>query len=78
MGQAIRHAARKRWDDQGTLPVMLRDALFAYSRFYEHLLPCRKSFALGEFRRYVTSGCSLPSPSSGTELNWVYQEFLVG
>lgn len=31
--------------------VMLRDALFAYSRFYEHLLPYRKSFTLGEFRQ---------------------------
>jgi hypothetical protein len=31
--------------------VALRDALFAYSRFYEHLLPYRKSFAVGEFKQ---------------------------
>lgn len=29
--------------------VALSDALFAYSRFYEHLLPYRKSFVVGEF-----------------------------
>ena len=31
--------------------VALRDALFAYSRFYEHLMPYRKSFVIGEFRQ---------------------------
>lgn len=31
--------------------VALRDALFAYSRFYEHLLPYRKGFVIGEFRQ---------------------------
>lgn len=31
--------------------VALRDALFAYSRFYEHLMPYRQSFVIGEFRQ---------------------------
>jgi hypothetical protein len=31
--------------------VALRDALVAYSRFYEHLLPYRGSFVVGEFRQ---------------------------
>jgi hypothetical protein len=31
--------------------VTLRGALFAYSRFYEHLMPYRKSFVIGEFRQ---------------------------
>jgi hypothetical protein len=31
--------------------VALRDAIFAYSRFYEHLLPYLKSFVIGEFRQ---------------------------
>jgi hypothetical protein len=29
--------------------VALPDALFAYSRFYEHLMPYRESFVIGEF-----------------------------
>jgi hypothetical protein len=31
--------------------IALRDALVAYSRFYEHLLPHRQSFAIGEFKQ---------------------------
>src|SRR5205814_9788870 len=31
--------------------VALRNALIAYSRFYEHLLPYRKSFVVGEFKQ---------------------------
>ena len=31
--------------------VALRDAILAYSRFYEHLLPYLKSFVIGEFRQ---------------------------
>jgi hypothetical protein len=31
--------------------VALRDALVAYARFYEHLLPSRGSFAVGEFHQ---------------------------
>lgn len=34
--------------------VALPDALFAYSRFYERLMPYRESFVVGEFRQ-VTS-----------------------
>jgi hypothetical protein len=31
--------------------VALRDALIGYSRFYEHLLPYRESFVVGEFKQ---------------------------
>jgi len=31
--------------------VALRDALFAYSRFYQRLMPYRESFVIGEFRQ---------------------------
>ena len=31
--------------------VALQDALFAYARFYERLMPYRPSFGIGEFRQ---------------------------
>jgi len=31
--------------------VALRDALFAYSRFYEHLMPYRQRLVIGEFKQ---------------------------
>jgi hypothetical protein len=34
-------------------PVALRDALVAYSRFYEHLRPYRDSFVVGEFGQVI-------------------------
>ena len=38
----------------------------------------RPRSASGPRRRYVTSGCSLPLPSSGTELNWCTRNSWLG
>ena len=54
--------------------VALQDALFAYSRFYEHLMPYRQSFVIAEFSQ-VTQNFGAVIQQLNTRFGTNFAEF---